>query len=301
MRKMMWFFSGGAVLSVVLLSGLAVSPASAASRISADVKTTPTARLSNRERRALSIAAGRLFIHVDLARKALASNDKADALANVTKGLTLAEMIQQAQPAYTVTPTIKAGKLVYEDERTVKPAMVPIFNELARISLEEPVQVSALHAAKNAKMASAPVIEDVESMHTLMKLDVDLAQSHLTVARAALKKGNLKLADAALAAIQNDAVIFRVDERDRPLVDTRENLMLAKTMIQEGNLADARVELQAASDALKEYQRVAGDHRAAEVRAMREEIDTLGPEIGTNQSDSPAKITALWDRITKWL
>jgi hypothetical protein len=303
MHKLTWFFRSGLVMvvSVALLTGLAVSPAGAASasRISADVQTTPTAQLSDEERQALSVAAGRLFIHVDLARKAIASKDKAGALENVTKGLTLAEIIKKAEPDYTVKSTIKAGNLVYEDERTVKPAMVPIFNELDRISLEEPVQVSALHAARNA--STAPVVEDVESMRSLMKLDVNLAQDHLQVAQTTLRKGDLKLADAALSTIQNDAVSFQFDAMDRPLVDARENLMLAKTMIQEGKPADARAELQAASDALKEYQDLAGEHRATEVRAMRDEIEKLTPEIEKNRSESIGRITALWDQLIKWL
>lgn len=301
MKDTQTFLVLGITLGVMLLTGVTVMPAIAASRISAEVTTTPTVQLTDEERRALSIAAGRLFVHVGQARQAIAAHDKAGALANVAKGLTLAEIIQRAEPDYAVKSTVKAGNLVYQDESNVKPATVPIFSELDRISLEEPMLISKKQAAKQGMAAGAPVVEDVESTRSQMRLDVKMAQGHLEAAKAALSKGNLKLADASLAAIQDDAVTFEFDARARPLIDARENLMLAKTMLQQGNVKDARAELQAASDALKVYQSLSGEHRAGEVSAMRDEIDKLTPELEKNQADSVGKITALWDRMIKWL
>jgi hypothetical protein len=96
-------------------------------------------------------------------------------------------------------------------------------------------------------------------------------------------------------------VTYEFDAMDRPLVQARENLMLAKMMIQEGNAKDARAELQAASDALKEYQNMTGEHRAVEMRVMRDDIEKLAPNLEKDQTASAGKITAMWDKLIKWL
>jgi len=96
-------------------------------------------------------------------------------------------------------------------------------------------------------------------------------------------------------------VIFAFAEADRPLLQARENLMLAKGMIEAGKVQDARIELKAASDSLAEYSKMGvGEHRANQARVLREEINAVSKEVGKNPSGVEQKITGLWDKIVNW-
>jgi len=305
MKKKVSLLGNRMALSVLLITGLAVAPAIAGSRVTADVTATPAWQLTDDESRAVSIAAGRLLVHVGRARQAIAKSDKAEALKDVEKGLTLIQIIKKAQPAYTVKSSVKAGDLSYEDEQTVKPATVSIFDELDFISLEEPIRISKNRVRKRARnnepTLNAPVVKDVESMHSQMWLDINMAQGHLEVAKTALsKKGDLKLAQAALTGIEDDALTFEFDTTKLPLVRARENLMLAKTLVQEGNAKAARLELQAASGALREYQNIAGEHHAREVKELRNEIDKLTENVEKDKNKAVSEIKGMWDKLIKW-
>jgi len=134
----------------------------------------------------MSIAAGRLLVHIDRARQATEKKDKQEVLAQINKGQTLVNIIEKAEPDYTIKTTIKDGDLVYEDESKVKPAFVSIYSELDQISLEGPIAAAKREAAKGANLTGAPVIKDVSLFDTQIKLDVALAKDHLEVARTPL-------------------------------------------------------------------------------------------------------------------
>jgi len=127
----------------ILISGIALSLAlgaaglQAAPRISAEVNAKTDAVLTAPLQRAVSIAAGRLLRHAYEARVALQTEDKTAALENIDKGLSLAGIIEQAVPGYTVKSKIGAGDPSYEgeDEDSVNSTIIPIFDEPDKVSL----------------------------------------------------------------------------------------------------------------------------------------------------------------------
>ena len=126
--------------AIVLLLALGAGPSQAAPRITARVDTKADVTLSAAEQRAVSIAAGRLLRHTYDARAALKAEDRKQATAEIAKAQKLAAIIEQAVPSYTVKSQIAAGDLSYEDEDTLKPTIIPIFDELDKVSLVAPLR-----------------------------------------------------------------------------------------------------------------------------------------------------------------
>src|ERR1041384_6758267 len=122
-------------------SSHAATPA-AQPRITSDIKSQPQAQLTGDEKQALSQAAARLLVHVDKAREALANKDKEEALNQITKGLTLARIIERTAPACQVSATIKAGDLVYQDQDMEKMMNIPIYAELGEVSVLGPIEAA---------------------------------------------------------------------------------------------------------------------------------------------------------------
>lgn len=293
-----------ALFLLILISPGAVT-AFAGPTISAERISIPNKTLTNDEQRALYQAGNRLLMHVDRARQAIKEKNKESALDNVNKGLTLVQIIENAEPQYTVKTTIKSGNMVYQDENKVKPVWVPIYSELDEISMEAPITAVKTEAKKTGKMSGVPEITlDDATLRGKISLDVNLAKDHLGSAKDALSAGKLDDADKVLAAIEANGVSFSFDLRDRPLIQARENLMEAQTMISEGKNQDAKIALQSASDALAEYTAISKGNRSSQVADVRKEIDSLNKEVTQGNKDKEGllkKITAIWDKVVHWI
>ena len=194
-------------------------------RITADVQVTPQGQLSEEERRALSLAAGRLLKHVHQARQAINQQQAQQAMGHIDKGLTLVQIIESAVPTYQVTARIQAGNTVYEEKDQVKQLMVPIYTELEKVTLMAPLmaakqetskhgrahhesmsgkpsqQSSAEQSSQPFRAAMTPVVTGVELHHTHIMFDVSTAKEHLQAAKRALNNDKYEVADAALVAI----------------------------------------------------------------------------------------------------
>lgn len=293
--------NGMSALFFLILISLGAYTASADSTISAESNSTPNKTLTNDEQRALYLAGNRLLMHVDRARQAIKKKSNESALDNVTKGLTLVQIIENSLPEYTVKTMIKSGNMVYQDENKVKPVWVPIYSELDEVSMEAPIAASKMEAKKNAKMAGAPELTlDEATLKEKISLDVNLAKDYLGSAKNALSAGKFDDADKVLAAIEANGVTFSFDLRDRPLIQAREDLMQAKNMIADGENQDAKIALQSASDALAEYTAISKGNRSSQMADVRKEIDSLNKEVTQGNKDKEGllkKITALWDKM----
>ena len=274
-------------------------------RIKADVKATPTAELNQQERQAVSLAGRRLLRHVDKARSAIQAKNKDDALNQVNQGLTLVKVIEQAIPEYTVNATIKAGSVEYVDTDQVKDLIVPIFDELGRVSVLGPIKaakkdVTKKDAAKEPKDTDISVIEAVEQDETQVWLNVALAKSSLLTAEKALMDDKLEAADLDLTVLQAQGVTLVFDEAELPLVAARENLMLARVRLDEQHLQEARAALQEAATMLTAYEKTAQEPAAKKAQGLREEMSVLSQTIEQDQTGATDKIDQWWDQLAHW-
>jgi len=253
--------------------------------------------LSDAEHRALSLAATRILKHTDQARTAIADKNNAEAAENIDKALTLVGLVERAAPRYHVKAEIRSGDIVYQDEDEEISYYVPIYDELDKVDVVGPVVRASKEHASTSNDSEAVRASALE--FTAVKLDVRLAKTALETAKKDLHDGKLGDADEALRAVQTN-VILEVETAKLPLVRAADNVKLAQYELQEGHQEKARAALNEASDALQEYQRDAGKHRAAEVKQLRQEIEQLTASLHQNSSEAKGMISSWWDRLVKW-
>jgi hypothetical protein len=301
--------------------------------ITSDVQVTSQGELNEEERRALSLAAGRLLKHVHQARQAVNQQQKQQAIGHIDKGLMLVQIIESAVPTYQVTARIQSGNTVYEEKEQVKQLMVPIYAELEKVTLMAPLMAAKQEAAQNGGAAHGstagkqpqqsspeqssqqpsrspmtPVVAGVELHHTHIMFDVSAAKEHLQAAKHALSNDKYTAADGALAAVQQ-GVNFAYVEVDLPLLRARENLMLAKSQVQAGQGQDARMTLEAAAQALEQYAQRADKARASQVQNLQKEIQNYAQQLpqqarqdqqtGQKNQQVVEQINEWWDRIVQ--
>ena len=305
------------LLVPLLLAGGAIQAADS-SRITANTDIKPVVTLSADESRAVSLAAGRILLHTDRARQAIANKDKKTALAEINKGLTLVKVIEQALPKYEVTTEIKSGDVVYNTKEEVSDSYVPVFDEQYIEDVVAPVvrakrkshAASRMkqwkHTGKKAKKTSPPMAEAFSMWRrSSMKLNVALAADALALAKEELDSDKTDAADAALAVLQSEGVIFEFDEVELPLLEAADNLKLAELQIGEGNVAAARATLKVASDDLKRYEQITGESRAKDVRELHHKIDKLIDAMEDREHSGELKkagqeIESYWRHVVKW-
>jgi len=301
MNHSIWRLSAFSVLTSLLV--FAVAALAAEPRITATSHAERSHELTPAERRATSLAAGRILRHAYLARQAVTEEDEEKVAEEVDQGLKLVQIIESVQPKYTVKSEIKAGKLSYSADEVVAPPLVPIYDEVGEVEL-----IGPLAAAKREQQRggdSTDVVEDVTVEHTSLFLDLAFAKAGLTEAKKALAEKDWKGTDRALASVQRSAV-FELNALDIPLATARENLYLAHTRVESGDMEGARTSLEVASEALESYAKIAGEKRSAEVEKLRGEIQKLSTKIASGeQGDSTTeqveeRILSWWDRVVQW-
>lgn len=288
-----------------------------AARISSTVELRPASSLSDEEARQVSFAAGRILKHVVQARDALHEKARDNAAKHLDQGLKLVSIIESVLPRYQVKTEIKAENHAYLDEDTVSPRYVTLFDELERHDIISPIAQAKREASQKNQSGTEPksatpepappiAVSHVDVQHTSAKLDLVLARNLLGVARQAVNDGKLDAADAALLALQSRGVLLEFEEVDLPLEEAADNLKLAEIEMKEGRTAEAKAALHVAIDQLKRYEKLVGDHRSAEVKALHQEITKLTNELEKgmpSESDRKklaAEISQWWNSATKW-
>jgi len=286
-----------------------------ASRIASVVEVQPVAPLSERDASQVSFAAGRVLKHVIQARGAIVEGKKDEAATQVEQGLKLLAIIDAAQPHVKVKTEIKSGNLAYTDEDELTPRYVTLYDELDRYDVISPVaqakqesrqrqNPAAGDAAKTP--AGAMAFSHVDIRHSSAKLDLVVAQQMLNRTRRSLSDGKLENADESLLALLTDGVLFELEEIDLPLEEAADNLKLAEIEMKQGRTAEAKAALHVAIDQLKRYEKLAGDTRSAEVKALHQEITKLTGvlEKGMPSEEEIQKMAAQigewWQNTTKW-
>lgn len=269
-------------------------------RITATSHTEASHELTPAERRAASLAAGRILRHAYLARQAIADEDGKKAASEVEQGLKLVRILESVQPTYTVKAEIKAGDLSYSADEVVPSPLIPIYDEVGEVELLGPLAA----AKQEQQKGHEDVVEGVSLEYTSLWLNLAFARAGLSQANEAIDEKDLQHADRALAVVQRSTV-FENDAVDAPLATARENLYLAKTRVADGDKAGAHQALNAASAALDSYAKGAGEPRSKEVAKLRGEISKLSADLESGSSDLAAadtegKILSYWDRVAKW-
>ncbi len=287
------------------------------SRISSKVDTQPAAALTDKEAGEVSLAAGRILKHISQARSAIREKKKDAAATHVAQGLKLIALIDSVLPHSKVKTEIKSGDLVYTDEDDVTPRYVTLFDELERRDIISPIVQAKKEAehkhrqnhGKEAAEKEAPgalAVTHADIVYSTAKLDIDLARQMLNRAKRDLDDGKTEPADEALLALQSEGVLFVYAEIDLPLEEAADNLKLAEIEMKEGRQDAAKAALHVAIDELKRYEKLVGEKRSTEVKALHQEIDKLTAELGkaelsdADRQKHASKISEWWQRATKW-
>ena len=301
-------FLNALAMATVLSFTLATQAAeSLESKITATSDVQPIASsLSDKELRAVSIAAGRVLKHTEDARQKIADKNKDGALEDVEQGLKLIKIIENTVPKHKVITDIKSDGISYHDDEEVAQRYVTVFNDSYLEDIVTPV-IQNKRAGKGIKNKAKSSIEDFSIVNqTSIKLDVTLSKRKLLEAKKQLNEGKFDNADWALSNIQYSGVVFEFNETEKPLVEATDNLLLARGEAKDGKYSDALATLKIASSDLKEYEKLTGKSHTAEVKKLYKEIDeTTDSMKGKKDHKSDMKkleekISTWWDRTVKW-
>ncbi len=283
-------------LTLALVSLTLTSQGYAQERITSDVKVVTKGKLSSKEKRALSQAAGRLLKHVYQARIAIKRMDATQAVTQVEKALQLAQIIENAVPHFEVTASIKSGNIAYQDSEQVKQLLVPIYAELDETAYSLAQVKKAKKEASPAQSETSSPAGDLDLQYTNVLLDVGEAKLSLENSLAALKKNDTELADKGLASVLED-VIFEYDELDLPLVKTRWYLMEALRQGTDKEYKAAKESLERAAAALESYTGKMGEDVSKKARGLAEEIRAGAGKIEEKKDGFPEAVTGFWQKV----
>lgn len=259
----------------------------------------------------------------DQARQALINKDQNRASTDVDQALSLLNQVEQKMP-------------VNKNDNT---HVVPIFAELEQTSFLQPVltakgqsqgqqQSAANNGAKsnssssNSQSASnsqqssssganalpqsdqppanAPeVVKGVEGGFSYIALDVDAAREHLQAAKQALKNNDADKADLELARAQ-ESVDAGTIATNMPLVRARENLSLARSDVKSSSYSQAKADLTAAANALKDYAKDTQAPHAQDASKLSGQIQSAASSIQSSHTASSQKIDNWWNQLANW-
>lgn len=286
----------GSMLSLALLCAN-TSAAMAIPAITTTIDVTPESTLTDQEQESLSIAAGRLLIHVDQARQDLKSKKAMDAKKEIEKAITLGEIIKSVLPTYTVKTEVKSSNHDYVDQSKVKPLLVTIVDQFSEWSLLEPVRVAKRTGHDQTPAQTTPA--DVLLQESRAQLDVGMALTALQQAQTALEQNKTETADIALRKLETD-IDFEYVAANIPLSKAQTDLMLAKKAMQQSKWDTAKIALKKAADALEEYTKTAGSNVSAEATKLRQEIESVAENLQSNAKFAEESTGKWWQKIAGW-
>ena len=262
------------------------------------VKVLGTLTLKDREE--MSRAAGHMLKHIYKARLAVSHKDKKKALEQVGQAIQLSRIVKKVMPRYVVETRMESGGLVYKDKDTVQPLLVPLYDELDRVDLMEPMHTAKQGRAKRVKApGDLDVVEEVDLVHAATVMDVKWATAKLWTAKYYLDRTKWDRADENLKLSQQ-SVTVEEDLAPMPLAEAADNIAFARSLINKGRNKHAAVALRAASGELARYQKGADKARAKEVKALRAELDTLQKKLDNDKALSAGEKTAAANQAGGW-
>jgi hypothetical protein len=245
-----------------------------------------------------SRSAVRVLADTNEARTAIAQGNKARATQCVDDALSALGQIQGASiPIYTEFSQVAILGPIQEQQRRSHGGSAN--NNRPGATGEASRQAENQPGTSAQTGGKAPAVKEVAQEFTAVTLDANMAKDHLQAARTALNNGDTKQADTALAAVQDGVGLVSV-EADRPLLRARENLMLARTLAQQGHYDQVSAPLRAAADALDTYRTVNQAH-GSDAGNLSQQIRSYASSFSSaNHSDAAQKIEQWWDQTRSW-
>ncbi|MDA1018061.1 MAG: hypothetical protein O3A00_26845, partial [Planctomycetota bacterium] len=130
----------------------------------------------------ISHLAAHLITQINDARLWIDASNQSRAQTAIDKGLQLAGVIRGVLPVTTIHTTVRdrAGKVVYEDDRRVQQANVPLFQGMTRIQFLKPVIEAKRQAAAAGQNGVA--LSETSFVQSRVLLDVSYVQRRLSEA-----------------------------------------------------------------------------------------------------------------------
>jgi hypothetical protein len=217
----------------------------------------------------------------DLARKAVADHNKTEALAHIRQARALADDIQKQSPPEAL------------------PILITIAREVETTSTFTDVKHSNVGDLTASRLKKNSHISGAQADITATKLNVTTAADRLPAAEAALDRDDWAAADVALADVQNAVVRVNVQD-DLPLLRAKQNLELARARVLEDKYKDARMPLQAAAQALADFETASPGPEAVQAEYMRQQIQQFAAHVGERPADAVERIDSWLDPVQHW-
>ena len=281
-------------------SSLAV-PFAQAAAIEESVSVQPTRALTPKEGEVVSSAGAKVLQHVAEARARLARKDPKGAGEELNQAEKLLEIIQAAVPATLVKDRIQVAKkgLEYEDSRTVRPDLIPIFSSLEEVADFMPLKTVKTEqggqaTAKKPEEKSAKVEERTDATLKYMEVDLPLhATRHLVnAAKGYLADGKADAADQSLKAVEQGVVYISV-AMEQPLFAARSLMEQAVLDLNAGKKDLSRDELQAAIVQMEVAEKSTDPYTREGAQILLKEARTLQADMRAGK-DVSARMRGLW-------
>jgi YfdX protein len=281
------------------------SVASAKPKVTSWSNVTAESTLTAKEQKEVSRAASRMLKHIYQARQAVAKKDKRKALRNVKQALQLSRIIKHVMPKYSIHTKMKSGKLVYDNQETVQPLRVTLFEELDQVDILEPIR-AARRSKRTRSATSDDVVVAADLAYSRVRIDVGAVTAELWKTKYYLERAKWDRADKGLLLGQA-SVSFEEDLVAMPLVKAADNIALAQEMITSGHNTHTARALEVASTTLQRYHKQAGKDRKKDVEKLQVEIKTLRKKMASGKALSAGEKAAAtkqaqgwWNTILPW-
>lgn len=304
----------GIVLAASLsLTAVAHAKDGTTPRIQATTETKVSRTATDSEQRAISVAGGRILVHVDRARHNLMDKNKEEAKSELDQALKLVRIIKNAAPKYKTTTDITSGDEHYESDIEFTPRYVTLAADQYVDDIISPVaqakakKRSGRYVKATGQTSDDKAVADASFVtYETISLDLIAADRLLTGAMSDITSGDLTVANTKLESLQDNAVLISADTVELPLLEAASNLDLARIELGKGNEMAALETLTKASARLKAYEKIAGNSKAKEVNALHHEIDELTKQLESESDLKSAmkkadkKISEWWRRALSW-
>ncbi len=310
-RKRMASIAGSVALCATVFAFGINAQAKGNSGITSSTNVKAISTLTNKEDRAIALAAARVLYHTEQAKLAIADKKKGEALKQINQGIKLIRIIRIAVPKYKITTNIKASGLSYKSSNDVSQRYVTVFNS----SYVEDVVTPVVQAKKSKvfhhhhKSSAKPEEDFSMARRMTATLDTLLAGRMLNVAKADVKANKMAAAGKALTTIQTNGVILESVTVPLPLADAADNLYLAQSEMSRKHYRNAYVTLKEASKNLKIYEKISGNIHSKEAGNLIKKIDSLTSKIDTHKNkmevktimeSSRGEMSSWWREVKSW-
>jgi YfdX protein len=273
-----------------------------------EVTTETKGKLNQEELRQASLLMAQVFGHIDKAREELDADDTKGALKEVNKAHEAIKAIRAMMPKATVRikTTAPDGKVIYEDEREIQEARIPLFEGILHTQTLAPI----LAARRNAMEIAGVRVVEAETVATEAIADLDPIEGQLERAAKALEQNKEETASKALAQALIRGIEFRFNKEDKELASARDAIWLARRSLEENNVAQALVNLEVAKQRLRLYREVLSQDERKDVDQMLREVEQLEAQLRQESTTRVATrgerarqghmLTSWWDKVNGW-